>query len=705
MAERIALHESTWQLACVPGSSGTHGGPEESDWFDIPSPTTVRHAHRALGRDLPDDWDELEWWYRCRFSRPKGKERVVRLSIGAVDYRSEAYINGDLLGENRGAYGPTYYDISNVLEDENDLTIRVQPAAYSGDRLMAPNRHPLRYENPGLPRYDDIGLWDDVNLFVSGPIYFDGWLVHAIPDGKQGELNVRLDVNNTRQTAEGMLRIVLEDAAGKQVLKEEQSLGMATGLSRHDLTFYVPDIHAWNPHTHGDPYLYRLRFELALGGGVVDAVEQSTGFRKVRVNRTGTGEAPWRVTANGQQVPLRGINWAGLPLQPELSYTDLVETLRGAGVNAIRVWGGRHRRSFYDACDQAGILVLQEMPYGLLDGLRYPMQAADFPEGKELVNAARLDNNAYALHLHNHPSIYLWVGGTRIHNQDNAHIMRTAEEALRLADGTRPYVAAMPVEGVRLDDAILLSSLSPEHYEDASPLLIATGLPGWAGDVPDSRFPDRWRKYGGTNAQARAVAWAAGGQRFERSAGCFVGEVVDWSLDGGYGLHDFHGTARPGWQVLRGMYAPTAAGLSFDWKAYDQGTFDAEVWAARDDGVQEASVRVWVTDHAGTSSEEQAISGGLENGVGTLGEVSIPLQGQAPFTAWVAASDNEPTPYALDVRKPPSSYTLAEVYLLRQRIILQQPGIRFFRDLKALPLAPVEFLFRGVFALRLAMGV
>ena len=705
MAERIALHEGDWQLAGIPARSGTNREPEESEWFDIPSPATVRHAHLALGRELPEDWEFREWWYRCRFTRPKGKDRVVRLAIGGVDYRSEAYLNDDLLGENRGAYGPAVYDISNVLEDQNVLSIRVQSAAYCSERLMAPNRHPLRYENPGLPSYDDVGLWDEVNLFVSGPLYFDSWLVQAVPDGKQGELNLRLDVNNTHQPTEGTIRITLEDADGKAVLKEEESMDMATGQSRHDMTYYVPEARFWHPHTAGEPYLYQIRFELALGGGVVDTVERPVGFRRVRVNRSGPAETLWQVTANDERVTLRGVNWAGLPLQPGLSYAEYVDKLRGAGVNAIRVWGGRHPRAFYEACDRAGMLVMQEMPYGLLDGLRYPMQAADFPEGKELVNAARLDNNAYAMHLHNHPSIFMWVGGTRIHNQDNAHIMRTAEEALRLADGTRPYVPAMPVEGVRLDDAIVLSSLSPEHYEDPAQLLIATGLPAWEGDSPHAEFPDRWRKYGGSDAQARSVAWAAGGNRFERGAGAFVGEVVDWSPEGGYGLHDFSGQARPSWQVLSGMYAPVTAGLSFDWKAYDQGTFDAEVWAARDDGAAEATAKVWVTDKAGTATDVQTVTGTVQEGVGTIGEVAIPLEGTPPFTAWVATEGGEPTPYALGVRKPPSSYTLAEIYLLRQRLLVQQQGLRFFRDVKAVPLAPVEFLFRGVFALRLAMGV
>jgi hypothetical protein len=339
-----------------------------------------------------------------------------------------------------------------------------------------------------------------------------------------------------------------------------------------------------------------------------------------------------------------------------------------------------------------------------MDGKVFPREAPDFPQAKEIVRAARADNNAFARYLRNHTSIFVWVGGTRLHNQDNAHVTRTIEEALRVADGTRPYVPALPNPGSALDTAIYLHALSPEYYEDAPPLRIAHGVPAWPGEAPEE-IPARWRKFGGVAAQARSLAWAAGAHRFAGTAGAFLGEVRDWRPDGGFGLQDFAGTARPAMAVLEGLYAPTAAGLSFDWKRYDKGSFEAEVWAVSDQNAAQLAARVWVEDKSGNRAGEQEVKGALSNGKGVLGDVTLPLQGTPPFTAFVQVEGGRAVPYPLDAAKPPSSYTLAEVASVRDRLKLQAPRPRFVRDVGIIGLLPVEALLRGLFAVRLAIGL
>ncbi len=700
MAERISLQNARWELAGVTPS----GEPAEGDWFEIPFPATVRHAHEAKGRPLPSNWADLEWVYRCRFSCPHGEERVVRLMLAGVDYRSGVVLNGEQLGENKGAYGPVWYDVSSTVADENTLAVRVRAAVNNRDRLLSPNRHPLRFENTGDPIFEDVGIWDDVAVVVTGPLYFDGWLVNAFPDGDGGEVVLRIDVNNTQNTTAGHVRVTLFDGETEMVA-EEQAISMPSGISTHEVNLILPRVEAWYPHNVGRPKLYDMRMELVRNEDSVDTVAQPVGFRKVKINRTGERDKAWQVAVNGKPVELRGINWAALPLAPGRDYGAYVRSLREAGVNAVRVWGGRHRRAFYEACDREGLLVHQEFPYGLMDGFTFPPQTRDFPGGKDLVDIARLDNNAYVRHLRNHPSIFLWVGGTRIHNQDNQHIMRTVEEALRVFDGTRPYVPTLPTEHVQTDFEVRTAGLSPEHLEDGYPLLIAQGLPAWKGDKPDNAFSNRWKKYGGESAQARAIAWAVGGQRYTPTAGGYVGEMLDWSPDGGYGLHDYQSEPRLGWKTLAGLYAALAIGLSFDWKAWEKGAFEAEVWAVADDGRTEQEARVWVTDADGREGESVSVKGSLEGGRGVLGDIKLPLSGKAPFTAWVGSSDTQAVPYPLDARKPVSAYSLAEVSAARQRLATQTQAMRPVRDIGIFGLLPVELLLRGIFALRLAMGV
>ncbi len=702
MSERIDLQSAAWQLAgFLPREASAAADGEHADrWFDITFPATVRHAHRAAGRALPDDWAQREWWYRCRFPRPGGKDRVVRLQLVGVDYHEITWLNGDRLGEDKGAFGPADYDISNSLADDNELIIRVQPAVNAQERMLTPNRSPLRWENPGEPRFDDVGVWDAVRIFVSGPAYFDGWLVRGELDGERGDVSVRLEVNNTQKTTQAEIRISVLDG-GREVAREEFSAELATGENTLDRSVYVDAVKPWFPHTHGEPHRYTLRAELRLGGGVVDSLEQVFGVRTIRVQRAGDAAKLWRTTVNDREVFLQGINWAGMPLPPGLTYDDMVGRLKDGGVNAVRVWGGRHPDAFYEACDRLGILVLQEFPYALLDGRTYPRATPDFPAAREIPVIARGDNANLVRHIRNHPCIFLWVGGTRVHNRDNAHVMRLVEDALRTQDGTRPYIPVFPTEGVRLDTEIRVSTRSPEHFEDAPRLLIAAGLPAWDGEAPPADLPKRWKKYGGDAAQARAIAWAAGAQRTEETAGGFVGEVIDWHPDGGYGLHTFRGEPRTAWSTLAGLYAPQAAGLRFAWKRHTAGSLDCEVWAAGEGN--EAKVRVKVTGADGASDGVETTVP-LRQGLGEA-DFQIPLRGTPPLTAWVSVDGGREVPYPLDAAKPPSSASVAELHALRSQLAVQAATYRPLRDIGIYGLLPVELLLQGLFALRLAIGV
>lgn len=707
MSERIALRSQPWELMSFAAGEGQaalaakNGG---AGWMPIAFPQTVRHAHLAAGKELPEDWRGREWWYRCRFPKPGGKDRVVRLFIGGLDYHATVYLNGEPVGEKKGAYGPVNFDVSGHLADENVLAVRMHPLTEHEDRHLNPSRHPLRWKNAGLPAFDDVGVWDDVSVAVSGPVYFDGWLVHGESTGEHGDLTVRVEINNTRQVTQGEVRLRID---GESLTPVEQTfpVELATGLSQQELSITVPGAESWFPHTAGKPVMYKVRAELALGGGVVDAFEQSVAFRNIRVIRSGAANELWRVSVNGKRVPLRGVNWAALPLPSDQRYESFVEALAGAGVNAVRVWGGRHGEAFYEACDRRGVLVLQEFPFGLMDGKTFPRETPDFPQAKEIVHTARGDNNAFVRRLRNHPSIFLWVGGTRIHHIDNGHVMRTIEEALRLEDGTRPYVPVFPAAGVWLDNDVLVNGLSPEHLEDTPNLLIAAGLPAWAGDAPPETLPARWKKFGGADAQTRAVAWAAGSQRAAGAPGAFVGEVRDWAPEGGFGLFDFGGKPRQAFAALQGLYGPVAAGLSFDWKSYRSGAFEAEAWGVRDDQGKQVAARVWIAEASGRPVAEAQVKGEIKDGLADLGAVTLELKGEGPFTAYILAEGGKPVPYPLGVTSPPSSYTLAELAQVRAKLMNQAGGFKPLRDLGSFALVPFEYLMRGVLAARVAVGL
>ena len=73
----------------------------------------------------PEDGNYL--FYRRRFTLPEGfRENRVLLHFGAVDQETEVYVNQKPVGSHIGGYDAFVLDITDALEAENELVVRVK---------------------------------------------------------------------------------------------------------------------------------------------------------------------------------------------------------------------------------------------------------------------------------------------------------------------------------------------------------------------------------------------------------------------------------------------------------------------------------------------------------------------------------------------------------------------------------------------------
>jgi beta-galactosidase/beta-glucuronidase len=166
----------------------------------------------------------------------------------------------------------------------------------------------------------------------------------------------------------------------------------------HHFTFSGPDL--WSPD---DPALYDI--ELRLGN---DTIRSYMGFREVgKKDITGiNGTMFHRPTLNGNFLFQMGVldqgYWPdGLYTAPsEEAMRFDIETLKKAGFNMLRKHIKVEPSLFYRACDELGILVVQDMPCSQPDRLMTPNELTQF--GREL--------EAIVQQLKGHPSIVTWVG-------------------------------------------------------------------------------------------------------------------------------------------------------------------------------------------------------------------------------------------------------------------------------------------------------
>lgn len=176
---------------------------------------------------------------------------------------------------------------------------------------------------------------------------------------------------------------------------------LSDGSRRHK-TIEIDDPPLWWPNGCGERRFYEFE---AFG------VKRRIGLRKLEllneksVSSKGKDELSVVFRINNRRIFCKGANWIpcdALESEQEGKYRDLLESAVAANMNMVRLWGGGQyeRDSFYDICDELGLLVWHDMMEACVV---YP------------ADATYLDNIAAELRhqirrLRDHASIALWCG-------------------------------------------------------------------------------------------------------------------------------------------------------------------------------------------------------------------------------------------------------------------------------------------------------
>ncbi len=271
-------------------------------------------------------------WYRRCFTLPDGfiRDRVL-LHIGAADQITYVYCNDRYVGEHRGGYDPITLDITDVLAEENVLTIQVV------DDL---NKGVLPY---GKQKYKRGGMWYTP---VSG-IWQTVWL-ESVPATYVRSLSVTTEADGITIFADGVSDgVVTVTTPDGNVM-----VPMQEGVAQLDL----PAPRLWCPE---DPYLYE--FSVDTGADVVHS------YFAVRTLDIRHVNGIPRMCLNGKPVFFHAVldqgYWSdGLFTPPEPTcYAWDIQKMQELGFNTLRKHIKIEAEQFYYDCDRLGMLVWQDM--------------------------------------------------------------------------------------------------------------------------------------------------------------------------------------------------------------------------------------------------------------------------------------------------------------------------------------------------------
>ncbi|MEO8110466.1 MAG: sugar-binding domain-containing protein [Ginsengibacter sp.] len=385
-----------WQYSIVP-VSGDQSIPNVFQG-NILVPFAVESALSGVGKTVGKD---SILWYQTTINTPsKLKNKKVLLHFGAVDWRSEIYINGNKIASHEGGYDPFTIDITNALNkgSKQRLAVRVWDPTDEG-----PQPHGKQVVNPRGIWYTPVtGIWQTVWMETVPDTYIA--YIKQTPDLDNKTLTVNTSVQNLQAGDE----INISAWKGSEKIAEKSGPDTSVALS-------IADPETWSP---SHPFLYDLKLTVMRKGKVIDEIKSYFAMRKISIapDKNGIQKMMLNNAFLFEFGPLDQGWWPdGLYTAPtDAALKFDIEKTKEMGFNMIRKHIKVEPARWYYYCDMLGMLVWQDMPSGDL-GNHWENRpgvlgrATDRERTPESEGYYRKEWNAIIDALYNYPCIVVWT--------------------------------------------------------------------------------------------------------------------------------------------------------------------------------------------------------------------------------------------------------------------------------------------------------
>ena len=393
------------------------------------SPTVVEGAHL---RDFDDSGYEriviphsnvrLSWHgfdeksyefvssYRRRFKLPpEAKGHRVFVDFEGAMTASTVWINGERLGEYKGGYTPFSFDLTPHVDFNGENVLAVDL-----DSSERPDIPPFGYQ---IDYLTFGGIYREVSLRIVPATFIENVFAKTkdvLTD--HPSLDVDCYIQHSEATREPMILEVSLREGDRVLAKGTQSVPPAQ-VAAEPLahTVHVDKLGAIKLWDLSHPHLYTVQVRLLRGTQAVDEVSRTIGFREAQFTDHG-------FDLNGKVIKLRGLDrhqtfpFVGQAMPGRAQRRDAMVLRKKLRCNIVRTSHYPQSRHFLDACDQIGLLVLEEIP-----GWQHI--------GDELWKLISIDNVSRMIRRDwNHPSIILW--GVRINESKDDHDFYVRTNAL-----------------------------------------------------------------------------------------------------------------------------------------------------------------------------------------------------------------------------------------------------------------------------------
>ena len=358
------------------------------------------------------DFCNCVWYKKAVDISPEwleGGKRVI-LHIGACDYRTEVFVNGESVGSHIGGFVSFSFDITDyVSAGKNLITICADDDVRSHNQPGG--KQSYRYASAGCSYTRTTGIWQTVWLENIPCEYIEN--VKYYTDINSATLTVVAKVNG----ADGKTLSAEAFFGGKAVGADSATVSNKVAI----LKIKLSELHLWDIGK-GDLYDLTLKFG-------EDEVCSYFGMRSVRVGENGA------IVLNGRTIFQRLVLDQGFypdgiltaPCEDEL-IADITRSI-AMGFDGARLHQKVFEPRFLYHCDRLGYIVWGEHANWGLDVSRPEAYKGFFPEWTEIVERD-----------FNHPAIIGWCPLNETHADQDDDLVVTLVNLTKALDPTRPVI-------------------------------------------------------------------------------------------------------------------------------------------------------------------------------------------------------------------------------------------------------------------------
>ncbi|MBK7107077.1 MAG: beta galactosidase jelly roll domain-containing protein [Ignavibacteriae bacterium] len=375
--------------------------------------------------ELPINWELAGlhnfsgsvWFQKSfRINKKKLDETLSILKFKGVDYFADIWLNGKFLENHEGYFQTFYFDVTNKLKfnETNILTVKVNSPNEEPGKVWPLkkqlikgifNHHDCRPGAWSLEYGQDQntgGIWNDVELFFNEKIFIENTKIstHLSQDFKSAKIQVEISYkSNLNSPVKPKISFTAIDSK-KRKTEYFQEIFIQPNQSIVNIIFEISNPILWWSWDLGKPELYDLDINIHK----FISFSEKFAVRKIFL------DSQCRFFLNDKELFLRGTNIIPTQFLSELKnerIAKIVNLIKEANINIVRIHAHVNRKELYDEFDRIGILLWQDFALQWTYDESEKFAANAVCQIKEMVNQ-----------FYNHPSIAFWC----CHNEPGEQI-------------------------------------------------------------------------------------------------------------------------------------------------------------------------------------------------------------------------------------------------------------------------------------------